>query len=266
MSGARAAAVALLFVGPIHRLAAQDAEPIQDNSFLIEEAYNQEAGVVQHISTFSRADDGGWLYTFTQEWPLGDPRHQLSYTVPLVHGDGSGLGDVFLNYRLQALGDPQATVAFSPRVSLLLPTGSTRHQRGVGGVGGQFALPVSLQVSPRLSIMLNAGTTYVPRAKDAADNHSATLGWNLGGSGIWFFQPNLNLLLEAVWGSVEEVTGPETTRRHQEAALNPGVRWAFNLSGGLQIVPGAAYSIGIGPSRGDDALFLYLSFEHPFRH
>ena len=30
------------------------AGQIQDNSFLIEEAYNQEANVVQHISTFSR--------------------------------------------------------------------------------------------------------------------------------------------------------------------------------------------------------------------
>ena len=28
--------------------------PIADNSFLIEEAYNQDPGVVQHISTFSR--------------------------------------------------------------------------------------------------------------------------------------------------------------------------------------------------------------------
>jgi len=39
---------------------AQSAQPaaapaaIEDNSFLIEEAYNQEAGVVQHISTFAR--------------------------------------------------------------------------------------------------------------------------------------------------------------------------------------------------------------------
>ena len=45
-------------------LAAQEAsstQPIADNSFLIEEAYNQEAGVVQHISTFSRPDGGGSL-------------------------------------------------------------------------------------------------------------------------------------------------------------------------------------------------------------
>ena len=65
-------------------LAAQESgepEPIADNSFLIEEAYNQEAGVVQHINTFVRPDGGGaWAYSFTQEWPLRGMRNQLSYT------------------------------------------------------------------------------------------------------------------------------------------------------------------------------------------
>ena len=42
-----------------------EAPPIQDNSFLVEEAYNQERGVVQHIQHVpwdSKA--GGWAYTF----------------------------------------------------------------------------------------------------------------------------------------------------------------------------------------------------------
>jgi len=88
--------------------AAQELENIADNSFLIEEAYNQEAGVVQHISNFVRDEAGdSWVYVFTQEWPLGGMRHQLSYTVPLVspEGFGTGLGDILLNYRYQAVGD-----------------------------------------------------------------------------------------------------------------------------------------------------------------
>ena len=61
--------------------AAQSTTPqpgIQDNSFLVEEAYNQERGVVQHINTFSRLwNTKDWVYTFTQEWPMpGDARHQ----------------------------------------------------------------------------------------------------------------------------------------------------------------------------------------------
>ena len=47
--------------------------------------------------------------------------------------------------------------------------------------------------------------------------------------------------------------------------LNPGIRWAYNFKNGLQIVPGIAMPIGVGPSSGERALFLYLSFEHPFR-
>ena len=89
--------------------AAQDAKPIQDNSFLLEEAYNQEHGVVQHISTFARPNGGGaWGYSFTQEWPVGGIRHQLSYTVPVVQVDGlgTGVGDVLLNYRYQARRRP----------------------------------------------------------------------------------------------------------------------------------------------------------------
>src|SRR5215470_20118264 len=73
---------------------------IQDNSFLVEEAYNQNFGVVQHISTFTRFfDSKDWVYTFTQEWPVpGDERHQLSYTLALQHagafsGSGVGIGD-----------------------------------------------------------------------------------------------------------------------------------------------------------------------------
>ena len=43
-------------------LADLNSSPIQDNSFLIEEAYNQEAGVVQHINLFQRNwRTGEWL-------------------------------------------------------------------------------------------------------------------------------------------------------------------------------------------------------------
>ena len=60
---------------------------IQDNSFLVEEAYNQERSVVQHINTFSRLwNSKDWVYTLTQEWPVPrDPRHQLSYTLVAAH-------------------------------------------------------------------------------------------------------------------------------------------------------------------------------------
>jgi hypothetical protein len=72
--------------------------PIQDNSFLIEEAYNQEEGVVQHIGSFERLTNShDWVYTQTDEWPLRSIKHQLSVTLAGTHAGsfaGSGRGGV----------------------------------------------------------------------------------------------------------------------------------------------------------------------------
>ena len=63
---------------------------------------------------------GDWAYSFTQEWPLGGIRHQLSYTIPIEHikGSGTGLGDVALNYRYQLAGNPEARAVVAPRLSI----------------------------------------------------------------------------------------------------------------------------------------------------
>ena len=73
------------------------AEGIQDNSFLIEEAYNQEEGVVQHIMNVVYAvnrhagpDDRQLAFVFTQEWPVFSQRHQLSYALPYSFTDSDG--------------------------------------------------------------------------------------------------------------------------------------------------------------------------------
>ena len=230
--------------------AAQDAPPIQDNSFLVEEAFNQEFGVVQHISTFQRPDGGeAWQYTFTQEWPLGGLRHQLSYTVPVLQADGvgAGVGDILLNYRYQAAGKPGARLWVAPRASLLLPTGSEAKGRGAGELGMQLNLPMSYRLTPEIATHWNAGATAVASGRTT---------YSLGGSAIWLAPRPFNLMLEALW---------MTDGAEDAAFLNPGVRWAVDFESGLQIVPGLAYTIGLGPSEGEDGLFLYLSLEHPFR-
>jgi hypothetical protein len=252
-------------------LAAQDIapSPISDNSFLIEEAYNQEPGVVQHISTFSRPDGGGaWAYSFTQEWPFRGSTHQLSYTVPVLSqsGAGTGLGDIALNYRYQLVARGDDGLHLAPRLSLLLPTGDERRDRGSGGIGVQTNLPLSIRPRRWLALHANAGITWTPDARNALQETASTLSGNLGGSAIWLLRPELNLMLELLWLSTEDVIGPSRQQREDALFLNPGVRWAFNFASGLQIVPGVAYTIGIDDGAGADALFLYLSFEHPFRH
>lgn len=266
---ARGALAALgLVAGP---LAAQDssAAPIADNSFLLEEAYNQDPGVVQHISTFARSDGGGaWAYSFTQEWPFRGRTHQLSYSVPILSqsGDGTGLGDIALNYRYQLAAEGDDGLHVAPRLSLLLPTGDERRGRGAGGLGVQTNLPLSVRPRPWLALHANAGLTWTPRATNAAGETAGTVNANLGGSAIWLFRPRLNFMLELLWLSTQDVIGAGQRSREGALFLNPGLRWAFNFPSGLQIVPGAAYTLGLDDGAGPDALFLYLSFEHPFRH
>jgi len=64
---------------------------ITDNSFLVEEAFNQDPGVVQNIFLVTRSTDRRWDGSFTQEWPLGGLRNQLSFTLPasMVAGDAA---------------------------------------------------------------------------------------------------------------------------------------------------------------------------------
>jgi hypothetical protein len=239
--------ILFLLASPINA-AAQQVKHIADNSFLIEEAYNQEAGVVQHISTFALSDtDGSWEYGFTQEWPLGGIRHQLSYTVPVLHPDGfgAGIGDVLLNYRYQAFGDEQSSLHVAPRLSVVLPTGSEEDQRGSGSLGLEGNLPVSYVVSNALELHSNTGLIL--------HGEAGAVDARLGASGVLRVRPWVNLLLETVWRSDQE----------EVLLLNPGVRWAFDLAGGLQVVPGLAYTVAVGPGV-PDALFLYLSLEHPF--
>ena len=244
--------------------------PIEDNSFLVEEAYNQERGIVQHVSTYARsAGSSAWVYEFAQEWPLAGQKHQLSYTVPLARSadplpNETGIGDISLNYRYQIGGGEGAAMALAPSVTLVLPTGDSRRGLGAGGTSFELKLPLSVEISRRMVAHSNAGISYTPRARDTFDNTAATRGYALGQSIIWLAHSNVNLMLESVWGVTQEVIGPRQTARSTEFLVSPGVRTAINLRSGLQIVPGLAFPIGIGASRGERAVFAYLSFEHPF--
>lgn len=244
---------------------AQDVRKIQDNSFLIEEAYNQEEGVIQHIQTFQYTRGGNWAYSFTQEWPVPTQTHQLSYTIPYLRFDdpdlGTGFGDVLLNYRYQAI--LKGPIAFSPRVSLVTPSGDYREGLGNGAWGVQGSLPLSLELSNQWVTHWNLGTTYVPRAKGRDGSRADSTGVNYGASVIYLVNDNFNLLTEFVGGANEAVGQAGRVERENWFLINPGTRCAIDFDWGLQIVPGLSFPIGVGPSAGEYGIFLYLSFEHP---
>jgi hypothetical protein len=79
----------LAYFVALHALTASEplAKGIQDNSFFIEEAYNQEPGVVQHIFNLPIDFTNGAREiapSFTQEWPVFSQIHQFPYTIPYV--------------------------------------------------------------------------------------------------------------------------------------------------------------------------------------
>jgi hypothetical protein len=263
----------------------EEQENIKDNSFLIEEAYNQEPGVVQHIFNWVR----GWSwesghsrtfdFVFTQEWPIGSQTHQFSYTIPVSkifdHPDGEpsteaeDIGDVLLNYRLQLWTETPCRPAFAPRFSLILPTGDEQEGIGTGELGYQVNLPLSKEIEC-WQFHFNAGLTVIPDVdagvSPAIDFSGRTLnGYHVGGSAIWLARKDLNFMFEALAVWDEELTDNGSEDHTFEMLLNPGVRWAPYTSGSTQWVLGLGLPIGVSQDAPDISLFFYMSIEHPFK-
>ncbi len=269
---------------------AQEGEvSIADNSFLIEEAYNQEPGVVQHIFNWVPAWEHGrggigaqrtFDFVFTQEWPVFSQRHQISYTIPfsryddeIVGGGGAGaggIGDILLNYRFQALNDEQGDiVAFAPRLTFSFPTGDADLGLGNGVVGYDLNFPVS-KTFDRWAFHFNAGLTQTPGATAGVDPQlefeGRTLqGFHVGGSAIYFLRPNFHLMLEQlnVWDDELQFEG------HKDSQflcyLSPGFRWAALTRGDTQWVLGLGLPVGLSEDTPDISVFFYMSFEHRFQ-
>ena len=129
----------------------------------------------------------------------------------------------------------------------------------------QTNLPLSVVLNKKFVTHWNAGATFFPRAQDASGDRAATAGYNFGQSFIWLANTRFNVMLETVFARSQTVVAQDRTEWTSTFLVNPGIRWSYNFSNGLQIVPGIAVPLGVGPSAGEKAILLYLSFEHPFR-
>jgi hypothetical protein len=250
-------------------------EIIEDNSFLIEEAYNQEPGVVQHIFQFLYSGDPrqrGWAFAFTQEWPIYGQDHQFSYTILGYHviNEGQrqyGVGDVLLNYRYQALEEGPGTPAFAPRFSLIIPTGNRDKGTGNGVVGYQWNLPFSNKVASQLALHANFGVTYLPHVRSPMNNgqlspkRSLVSPW-VGGSAIFALLPRLHLILEWLGIIGDNINGSGRAVRTFNPLLSPGFRAAVVNEKDLQIVTGLGVPIGLNQQANNYGAFLYFSIEH----
>ncbi len=237
---------------------------ITDNSFFVEEAFNQERGLVQNIFTWTRCSGCGWEGSVTQEWPAPSMTHQLSYTVPFDGGTGGAhVGGVLLNYRFQAITEGDGRPAFSPRLSFILPTGRTDDAGDRPGL--QVNLPLSKQVGD-IYLHGNAGVTWLHKAPLGSSTTNLTSP-QVAGSLIWRMQPMWHLMFESVVSfddAVRDTARGPAAGRACTVLISPGVRGGWNV-GDTQWVIGAAVPLTMSGGNTSAALLTYLSYELPFR-
>lgn len=242
---------------------------ITDNSFLVEEAFNQEPRVFQNIAGALFQDEGFGL-AFTQEWPAPSMKHQLSYSATLVNvDDETGPGDVLLNYRYQLLEEGPGRPAMSPRVSLIVPVGDEDRGLGQGGWGLQFNLPVSKQAGD-FYLHGNAGLSWWPSVSTdrfatpvvAAEDVNLVSPF-VAGSVIYRLRPMFNLMLESVvdWG--EDIISASRTARETAFTISPGARGGWNI-GDKQVIVGLAIPVTRSGGETFTGAFGYFSYELPF--
>lgn len=267
-----------IFLAPMLSNAAQGKRPIEvmeDNSFLVEEAYNQEPGVVQHIFTARYNNDSrrrGWEFDFTQEWPIFSQDHQFSYAIPsyrLVEDSDRqhGVGDILLSYRYQLLEEGEIKPALAPRFSLILPTGSRRRGTGNGVVGYEWSLPVSKKITGELGLHTNFGVVYLPNVRAPLANGNLSrkhslVSYNVGASAVYAVLPRFHLMLEWLGDFEEEIDDDGRPERLFKPVLSPGFRTAIVNQPNLQIVTGAAAPIGLNRKADNYSVFFYFSVEH----
>jgi hypothetical protein len=264
-----------IFVLVIRTVSAQNSESekftqaIEDNSMYVEEAYNQEDRVVQHISNLvlMPVGDNNIYYSFTQEWPAFGFKHQISYTLQLYSiskADFAGFGDIFINYRYQ-LSYKQSFVACAPRLSLIIPTGNHAKRLGEGSWGLQFNLPISKRWTNQFINHFNLGTTYYFKVKqDEIRFNKSLISYYAGISSIWLLSAKFNLMLEYMSYFVANPQIDNMITYSSENIVAPAFRYAINVKK-LQIVPGISVPFSISKEAGTQVgIFFYLSFEHPY--
>ena len=270
--------LAFVWASPAATILAQTpGAPIKDNSFLIEEAYNQEKGVFQNILLMqidkSEVADGGSYSlkgSFTQEWPIGGNRHQLSYTLPYwINGPIQWLDNILLNYRYQL---QFKNVFLAPRISFLFPTAL---RSGEGFKGLQLFLPASIEAGTLWTIHLNAGYSISEStATDPVDRAAYQIVTG-GASLIYNLSHRFNLMFETLLicenkdPEVNSESLPDTKKLL--SILNPGFRWASNFKNEAQLVLGLStpYSITHSDLNEENqtrfSVLLYVSYEAFFK-
>lgn len=253
-------------------LFAQDEYPesITGNTFLIEDAYNQDARVVQHILKFSftKPSDENLIF-FAQEWPLFSHAHQIGfsfYYAWLLRGEDVvvPIRPLSVNYRYQLVDEDQ-WAAMAPRISIVLPL---KKDYPYGNIGYQFNVPVSKRVHEKWIAHVNAGVMLQPKVDVNLPEKKNIYSYHAGAGLYWLLHPKFNITLEwlsefrddYVW---DDDWGGEIKKNYSIHWINPGVRFAFH-AGPVEFVPGFCVPLQVHGKKKPKTAYLSVSMEHPF--
>jgi hypothetical protein len=247
-----------------------------DNSFLVEEAYNQDRGEVQHTLNAVYSNDfkrRGWSFNFEQEWWLFTEDHQVAVSVPFSHlreeGERQrGVGDIQIEYRYQLTEEGPNIPAVAPGFGLILPTGDRDKGTGNGVVGYEWSVAASKKVASRLALHANLGLTYLPKVRVLLDDNQrlspkrSLVSYDIGASAVFALSSDIHMLLEWVGEFEEEINDKGKKERDFKALLSPGIRAAVINKDDLQTVVGVGIPIGVAGPADNYGVFLYFSVEH----
>lgn len=238
------------------------AQKVEDNSFLVEEAYNQEEGVVQFIQLYQKdSRTKSWGYTFINEFPMFSQTHQFSYEIPVAYNEGlekTQVRDIKINYRAELIRNEQFVA--TARFSTILPSGNVKFGFGSGKVGLETALLTSVQIHPKWTQHWNFGAGFTPKAKNVLEDEADNSKYFWAVSQVYYATDMLNFMIEATGTTVSTTAGDGIVAWSTENLISPSVRYAIDYKD-WQFVPGLAFPIGLGETAGNNQTVVYLSIE-----
>lgn len=250
-------------------ISASAVAKIEDNSFLLEEAFNQEYGIYQFIQKYQMPtkNQTTYDYSFENEIPITDKTHQFSYSIPVTKTDPnvrSKIGDLGLSYRWQPVNRDGFLLA--ERFTLLTPTGSVADGTGSGVFGFEFMQAATMELSSKFMNHWNFGFSSTPNAKTSGIGFRRTIStFTAGSSLIYTGSDNFNIMFEALMESGQQLDTNGRKSSYTSVYLNPGLRWAIDLDWkDTQIVPGIGFPVDVINAPTVQTVLLYLSIEPKF--
>lgn len=235
---------------------------IEDNSFLLEEAFNQKEGEFQFIQKYQTDRSGAIDYNLELEAPITNETHQFSFDISRSRPEDiseSSFSDLALNYRWQAFN--QNGILLAEKIGIVLPTGSVGKNTGQGAVGWNLLQAATISFSDVLMNHWNMGLTVFPEAESPGDDKTI-MGLNAGTSFVYLYRDDLNFLLEAVFETGESFGLDGEVSNEKSFYLNPGLRFARNFDfKQTQVVPGLSFPLEYTDSQVRPGILLYLSVE-----